>query len=264
MTETADHKQRILERIAKLMSLAESSNPNEAAIALSRAQKLMAEHHLSQEDISFNAISEQTEKVPSILRDRVLYLTLSDIISCAFGVTPIIITQYYTGAVQGIKFIGQSDRVTAACYTFTIIARQAAIAKKLFLQNKRQEMFLMLQEVFPQPEYKKLSDYWAFDNLKRACERDLRKAVKAYLHGWLRAIREKVERFAITEEEEQLVQDYITLQLGEDTAVIKSRTVRYTKAQIDHMQQGYNDAQDQVQLFHGVSGHSHLHQLTRQ
>ena len=40
-------KDDVLERIKKLMALSHSANPNEAAVALSQAQKLMMRNHLT-------------------------------------------------------------------------------------------------------------------------------------------------------------------------------------------------------------------------
>ena len=42
---------RILDRIRKLLALGESSNEHEAAIAVARAQELLARYHLSIEDL---------------------------------------------------------------------------------------------------------------------------------------------------------------------------------------------------------------------
>ena len=47
-------RQNILERIKKFLALSQSSNPAEAAIALSRAQKLMQEHSISIEDVNLS------------------------------------------------------------------------------------------------------------------------------------------------------------------------------------------------------------------
>ena len=51
-------RQNILERIKKFLALSQSSNPAEAAIALSRAQKLMQEHSISIEDVNLSSVTE--------------------------------------------------------------------------------------------------------------------------------------------------------------------------------------------------------------
>ena len=48
--------QKILDKISKLLALSESDNPNEAAIALERAQKLMKEHSVTMTDVSLSLL----------------------------------------------------------------------------------------------------------------------------------------------------------------------------------------------------------------
>ena len=43
------NKSELIEKIKKLLALSDSSNPNEAAIALSRAQKLMEKYKIEQQ-----------------------------------------------------------------------------------------------------------------------------------------------------------------------------------------------------------------------
>ena len=46
-------KEELIIRIKKLLALSDSSNPNEAAVALSRAQKLMQQYHMILKDQLF-------------------------------------------------------------------------------------------------------------------------------------------------------------------------------------------------------------------
>jgi hypothetical protein len=43
---------KIADRVRKLLALANSSNPNEAAVAAAQAQKLLQEHHLTEADVT--------------------------------------------------------------------------------------------------------------------------------------------------------------------------------------------------------------------
>ena len=45
-------RERLIERIKKLLALAESSNPNEAENAMLQAQRLMAEHGIRQNEVA--------------------------------------------------------------------------------------------------------------------------------------------------------------------------------------------------------------------
>ena len=52
-------KEELIDKIKKLLALADSSNPNEAAVALSRAQKLMERYNIEAVDLKIeNDISE--------------------------------------------------------------------------------------------------------------------------------------------------------------------------------------------------------------
>ena len=49
-----ENKEKYLQRIKKLLAMARNnSSAEEAALALSRAQKLMAEHKLNESDVDF-------------------------------------------------------------------------------------------------------------------------------------------------------------------------------------------------------------------
>ena len=52
-------KEELITRIKKLLALSDSSNPNEAAIALSRAQKLMQQYHIEMSELEDSVISER-------------------------------------------------------------------------------------------------------------------------------------------------------------------------------------------------------------
>ena len=114
-----EEQTRIMDKIAKLLALAQSSNPNEAAIALSRAQKLMEEHKVTQRDVSFSSMGEKTEAIPTILRDRQLYTRLGHMIARAFGVANIY--NFKNERITSITFLGDLARVESATYAFTVL-----------------------------------------------------------------------------------------------------------------------------------------------
>lgn len=55
-------KDKLLDRIQKLLNLSNSSNPNEAAAALEKVQQLMLEHALTELDIKEHQITEARVK----------------------------------------------------------------------------------------------------------------------------------------------------------------------------------------------------------
>lgn len=253
---------RILERIKKLLALSQSPNPNEAAVALQRAQKLMQEHSLSSTDISLSEINEKGEKVLPALRDRILYFALADIVSKAFGVSNYVRRKHtLNGYVASeIYFIGPNSRLDSACYTFTILSRQALNVKKEFSKNERQRLKThKIHEIFNlnimqmiEIETRYNGDFEAY--LKKEVERELRKNSKAYLSGWIRKVSEKVNEFALSDEESHLIDLYIDKNHPDMTTMRTGRRAAYTEDQRKAYSNGVRDAEKNVQLYHGING----------
>ncbi len=251
---------KIIERIAKLLALGNSANPNEAAIAIERAQRLMAEHKISMSDITMNSISEVEQKLPTILRDRFLFTTLGNLVARAFGVK-----HFYTkmGSVtKSVTFIGPNDRVQSAGYTFTVIARQAAIAKKNFTAAKKEEIedslkkeYSFILSCLPDGEdtsFKEFAEY--FPNINSIYKRQLRSTTKAYLQGWLYAINEKVIDFAMDDQEELLIEQFMHEKHGDLSPMRRARSRYLSSSELAAYRNGKKDGAEGFSLFHGVGG----------
>ena len=52
------NNEKLLEKLKKLLALAKSDNPHEAALALQRAQKLMQAYNITQADLALSDIDE--------------------------------------------------------------------------------------------------------------------------------------------------------------------------------------------------------------
>lgn len=266
--------QKILDKISKLLALSESDNPNEAAIALERAQKLMKEHSVTMTDVSLSAISEHNESIPTILKDGRLYTLLGDIISRSFGVTFLVISKHNNSrtAISGVCFIGPNDRIETAGYVFTVIARQLAIAKKNFLASYRSKLLEEMIEYFTSIGY--ISDpetfrktctslpklYKSFFYIKSSCESRLRQATKAYLRGWLSSVSQKIDDFVYEEQETLLIEQYIQATYPH-LRELRQHSVRFNREQMSHYHKGIKDADDNVNLFRGVTGDMHRREL---
>lgn len=282
-------KNKIIEKIAKLMAMGNSTNPNEAAIALARAQKLMQEYQLTTDDVQLQSINEDTQDIPSIFRSRWLYSLLCNSISSAFGIECVFISN--RSVVNKVTFIGPQERVAGAGYAFTILSRQANFVKREFNKEFRAkhaseiinqsvlELKLDSDELYLCAEKLNLKKGYNFnlETFKR-CVKDLytensadyimsytrrklnsilQKHSKAYLLGWLRAINEKVVKFAINHEEQLLIEQYIKTQMGEITAMRQARTQRYTRSEMEAFTNGVKDGQNGIDLLHGINGTSH-------
>ncbi|OUJ17080.1 DUF2786 domain-containing protein [Acetobacter sp. DsW_063] len=124
----------VLERIKKLFALSKSSNPHEAASALSMAQKLMEEAGVTQDDLDLSSIemtlSEKELKSPhNPPRWMVSLLTC---VSHNFGVR--VVTSDHK-----VFFYGNAARTSVADYSYIFLARSLQKARSEFLrtQNKR-------------------------------------------------------------------------------------------------------------------------------
>ncbi len=254
----------VFEKIKKLMALSQSSNENEASLALKRAQKLMQEYQISMEDVSFSEINEQSESIIPAMRDRVLYTTLASIISKAFGVDFYIrfTLKKNSTATQASQtvFIGPKQRLESACYTYTILSRQACNVKKEFSTKERNrvhdELVMKLSTLDIMEVYKLLNesnlDYDTF--VKNTVNREVRRNTKAYVFGWLYKVYEKVYDFASSVEERNLIDNYLSKKHPDLVEMRKSRGSRFTYDQLQAYSSGKSDAEQNVNLFQGIHG----------
>ena len=110
----------IIEKIKKLLALANSSNEHEAALAAGHAQRLLSEHNLAMADIEASHKPDKADKVettaaktlPKWLRH------LSSGVSAAFDCQAV-----HHPSTGKMTFIGVGADVQVAAYTFTYLDR---------------------------------------------------------------------------------------------------------------------------------------------
>lgn len=268
----------LMDRLKKLLEMSKSSNPNEASIALKRAQKLMKEHQLSLEDVSMSEIQEKSEEIPSALRDRALFTRLAAIVGNAFGVHYFFVG--VSSVYKTVTFIGPKSRLETACYTYTILARQAVLVKKQYAADERkrltQEMggtarlsqeekefyshvsyFINLgifdQRFLPpytRDEYERISRLM---NAGKSIQSAVRANTKAYMEGWLIAVLQKVNDFAMDDEEERLIENF-TEKYHPDLTSFRKRKRYFNNDQMDAYHHGKSDGANGFNLYHGVNG----------
>lgn len=118
MTDQNKH----IEKLKKLLALAASGNPHEAALALRRARKLMDVHGITHSDIAMSDIDETISHYwpTGSLRPPRYMLGLMNIIREVFGVNSII----HPGTHPSVGFYGNRERAALAAYTWEVLARQ--------------------------------------------------------------------------------------------------------------------------------------------
>ena len=110
----------IIEKIKKLLALANSSNEHEAALAAGHAQRLLAEHNLAMADIETAHKPDKADKVETaVSKSLPKWLRhLSAGVSTAFDCQAI-----HHPAAGKMTFIGVGADVQIAAYTFTYLDR---------------------------------------------------------------------------------------------------------------------------------------------
>lgn len=118
MTDQNKH----IEKLKKLLALAASGNPHEAALALRRARKLMDVHGITHSDIAMSDIDETISHYwpTGSLRPPRYMPGLMNIIREVFGVNSII----RPGTRPSVGFYGNRERAALAAYTWEVLARQ--------------------------------------------------------------------------------------------------------------------------------------------
>ncbi len=135
---SADDRKRIIERIEKCLNLAKSNEPHEAAAALRQAQKLMAAHGVSEDDIFGKEVESEIIITPEPAKSKLpLYMShLIGLIQSAFGVSALIEPVLVNGKYRmGIRYFGPHGRAKLAVYTHAIIWRQLSASWKDFVKK---------------------------------------------------------------------------------------------------------------------------------
>lgn len=114
-------KESIIKRVVKCLELAGSSNPNEAASALRKAQELMAAHNISSEEILAAQVTEKRVTSGRTSRPPVWMGMLITMVAKAFACEPISIRRFGSGQ---IAFVGIDPAPELAGYVFTVLRRQ--------------------------------------------------------------------------------------------------------------------------------------------
>ena len=245
--------QFLLERIKKLMALSQSSNPNEAAIALARAQKLMKENEISSEDLELSSFAE--ERIPTVrgLRDSKISSHLANIVAKALGLE-FFRTVTSSGNSSYITFIGPHDRLKSGVYVYTILTRQVQIVKQQYRivekEKIRNEIISSLKNSAANFLFTK-TEIDAY--VKKETSRLLSKKTKIYLEGWLYSVRQKVQDFVSSPQEQDLLSSFM-LNNHPEIKFARGRSRYLSKEEIDAYRLGKADGSNGFDLLKGING----------
>ncbi|PIQ39489.1 MAG: hypothetical protein COW58_11430 [Thalassolituus sp. CG17_big_fil_post_rev_8_21_14_2_50_53_8] len=116
-------KRKILEKIRKCLALAKSSNPHEAAAALRQAQKLMAAHKLSEQDIDLLSVKSARANAGRAQKPPKWQHMLVGVICEAFSVEAIFRSGFFQKETE-VEFIGIEEAPEVASYAYDVLRRQ--------------------------------------------------------------------------------------------------------------------------------------------
>lgn len=173
MKMNEDQKKKMMDRLKKLLSLSRSANENEAAAALAKAQALMRELEITEDDLEL--VDYATVESPVILmrpghRLPIYGGMLTGTIEKAFGCKAIF-------SDSTIIWLGPKSKAEISAYSWTVLAR--------LLSSKRAEysFVIMLQERNPG---------------RRAAKAD------TYCEGWVYGVGQNIIEEKLSEKEKRL------------------------------------------------------------
>lgn len=219
--------QRILDKIKKLMALANSGNPHEAANAMRKAQALMKEHQLSQSDVELSSIAKHGAKMANkSIKQPKWSVMLTTLICRAFGVEAYASYDIFGGA--SCNFIGLSANVEIAAYCYTVLSRQLLKARREYATSLNKRL----------------------KSSTKTARSDL------FCEGWVHGVYQQVTDLSPNEKERELIrlfkeQKIPNLETG------KVREANGTSRDNGAIAEGYK-AGRQVRLNAGVSGSEQL------
>lgn len=175
-----------LEKVKKCLALASSPEPHEAAAALRQAQKLMAQFGLTEIDVSLSDVSEfaqAAQNTPLVKWEAMLAVMIAEAFGCDqyTSTRPQLMTGLKVRYQRRFVFIGVGPAPEIAGYAFDLLARQCA-------KDRRAHMGQQHKNCKPKT---------------RVARGDL------YAEGWIAGVRDKVERFAGTERDAELIDQYM-------------------------------------------------------
>ena len=274
MTADPKNEEAVLERIRKLLALSDSSNPNEAAAALARAQKLMQMHGISDKELSLASVSEEECLLNKGLRRGRDAQMLGGIVAEAFGLDYFVDFKDSSSA-QSIVLVGPKERLDPAAHALVFLQRQLKIAVqerrskqrefyamqflKLLRSTVSEEFFMFEIQKYVKKiptthaEFRKMPSYYLFD-CEKLINSYLNRDVRNYIEGWLSAVRNKVNAFAAMDDETtKLIEMYLDEHHPDITSYTR-RSKSMTRSEYEIYSEGVRDGSEGFSLMHGVTG----------
>ena len=181
---------KILERIKKLLALSQSDNPNEAAVALNMAQKLMAERGVSETTLRLSDVNHRDVKSPfSVSKPKDYELVLACQVAKALGCEIIWVLGESWMRDAGLdcsglfRLIGLKPKTEVASYALAVLLKKLQSGRSQHVQGLR------------------LTKPWLQ-------KKELVAAGDGYCKGWVVGVIKPLTHFAMGQEEQVLLEAY--------------------------------------------------------
>ncbi|WP_426817890.1 DUF2786 domain-containing protein [Winslowiella sp. 2C04] len=221
-------RKKYMAKIQKLMRLANNtSSPEEAASAISKAQAFMREHGISDTEVTFSEISSSSSKgAPSDAKKIPLYMAhLAATIEKAFAVK-CVLTWRRTASwtlKRVVSFCGQDGRDVVAAYAFDVLSRQLRAARKNFKDT----------------------------HLRRYARKNITALADQFCEGWAAGAYHAVSAMVLPEEQAQQMKAYAERMKSDGTEEAKTRLAKECNGHQQAAWLGYSEGKN-AKVYHGV------------
>lgn len=214
----------MIEKIKKCLELAKSSNPNEAALAMEKAQHLMNKYNIDMEEVKLSDINVMNTYASEAIDPAAYILDLASMIGSVFGCNTLFTREIKSSRwVTTAEFIGIKPSSDLASFAFDILRRQISKDRKKFL--------------------KLCSPRW-----KRPTK--IRKA-NIFCEAWIQSVEKKVKKLVLPADKKSLITYFIKTKYG-NLDTIKRRDETWKPVDHQVIKAGLN-AGNSAQLNHGVN-----------
>lgn len=231
------NRDQALSKIKKCLALGGSANPHEAANAMRQAQKLMAEHLVSADDIALSDVSMKSCSARTNSMPR-WEAKLSSVIADAFGCDVIWtrkarVLQYKVAYSRAVIFYGVGTAPEIAGYAWDVLSRQCAKGR--------------LAHIRAQPP--------------RCKPITLTARGDQYALGWVFGVMEKLEAFAAPQKATLLLEQFKEATWPDSTTGNPKDRTKGRNVSTNDFYTGVRHGQS-ASLNHGVSGAARQELLT--
>lgn len=204
---------KIIDKIKKLLRLGNSTNANEAALAIHKAKELMTIHGIDQQAVDISDVQERFSKRKNkSIKDYEAYLV--QVVAECFGCEYFLSMRFYgLKLCPVIVFVGLEDHVELATYCYEVLAKKLTKARSGFVA----------------------------DLSKRMKKSNKTKQADIYTQSWVKGVTNKIELLVPKQQVPKVVQQYMQRKQLQDAEVKKStRKKKITQAHL----RGYVDGQN--------------------